>query len=275
MGQPAWQRNGALRFVSDRRGWWHPYVHAGRRDATAEPVALSDPAAEYHGPDWALGQATMAERPGGAVVARQTSSGRDAAVRLHPGGGPEVLAQPCVSISALCAHGEGFALIGSTPDAPANVWLVEPGAAPRPLRPAPAFAANPGPDTFARGEPFTLTGRSGRPVYGTLYRPAGGGDGGHAEQRPPPLITWCHSGPTSASQPGLDPTLQFFTTRGFAVACVDDAGSTGYGRAYRNALRGLWGVADAEDCLDAARHLAARATSTRNAWPSAAGAPAG
>jgi dipeptidyl aminopeptidase/acylaminoacyl peptidase len=71
-------------------------------------------------------------------------------------------------------------------------------------------------------------------------------------------VTWCHSGPTSACQAGFDLTLQFFTTRGFAVACVDYAGSTGYGRAYRCALWGQWGVADAEDCLDAARHLAAR-----------------
>jgi dipeptidyl aminopeptidase/acylaminoacyl peptidase len=52
--------------------------------------------------------------------------------------------------------------------------------------------------------------------------------------------------------------LQFFTTRGFAVACVDYAGSSGYGRAYRSALWGQWGVADSEDCLDAALHLAAR-----------------
>jgi dipeptidyl aminopeptidase/acylaminoacyl peptidase len=72
------------------------------------------------------------------------------------------------------------------------------------------------------------------------------------------VIVWCHGGPTSACQAGLDLTLQFFTTRGFAVACVDYAGSTGYGRAYRCALWGRWGVADSEDCLDAALHLAAR-----------------
>ena len=35
-------------------------------------------------------------------------------------------------------------------------------------------------------------------------------------------------------------------------------GASGYGRAYRCALWGQWGVADAEDCLDAALHLAAR-----------------
>ena len=71
-------------------------------------------------------------------------------------------------------------------------------------------------------------------------------------------MVWCHGGPTSACPAGLDLTVQFFTTRGFAVACVDYAGSSGYGRAYRCALWGQWGVADSEDCLDAARHLAAR-----------------
>lgn len=259
VGQPDWQHDGALRFVSDRRGWWQPYVHPGRHNAhaTAAPLALSDAAAEYHGPDWVLGQATMAELPDGAVVARQTSSGRDEVVRLHPGGAPEVMAQPCVSIADLIAHGDGFALIGRTPDAPSNVWIVESGAAPRALRPAAVFAGTLGPDTFARGEPFTLTGRSGRPVYGTLYRPTRGA-GGTAAGGAPPLVTWCHGGPTSASQPGLDLTLQFFTTRGFAVACIDYAGSSGYGRAYRDALNGQWGVADAEDCLDAARHLGER-----------------
>jgi dipeptidyl aminopeptidase/acylaminoacyl peptidase len=69
---------------------------------------------------------------------------------------------------------------------------------------------------------------------------------------------WCHGGPTASCQAGLDLTLQFFTTRGFAVACVDYTGSTGYGRAYRDALRGSWGVADSEDCLDSALFLASR-----------------
>jgi dipeptidyl aminopeptidase/acylaminoacyl peptidase len=69
---------------------------------------------------------------------------------------------------------------------------------------------------------------------------------------------WCHGGPTSSFQAGLDLTVQFFTTRGFAVAGVDYAGSSGYGRAHRNALWGGWGEADAEDCLDAALFLASR-----------------
>ena len=64
--------------------------------------------------------------------------------------------------------------------------------------------------------------------------------------------------PDVACQAGFDLTLQFFTTRGSPWPCVDYAGSSGYGRDYRDALWGQWGVADAEDCLDAALHLAAR-----------------
>jgi dipeptidyl aminopeptidase/acylaminoacyl peptidase len=268
IGQPAWQRDGTLRFVSDQRGWWQPYVHPGTPDASVEAAPLTDAMAEFHGPDWVLGQTTFAQLPDGTVVARQTSAGRDTLVRLRTGAAPDVIAQPCVSIAALCVHGDGVALIGSTPDAPTNVWVIGPNGPPRAVRPAPGYAAALAPDDLARGEPFTVTGRTGRAVHGTLYRPrrpAGthtrttthtSTDAGPAT--PPPLVTWCHSGPTSACQPGLDLTLQFFTSRGFAVACVDYAGSTGYGRAYRCALWGRWGVADAEDCLDAARHLAER-----------------
>jgi dipeptidyl aminopeptidase/acylaminoacyl peptidase len=220
-------------------------------------VPLGDAEGEFHGPDWVLGQSTMAELADGTVVARLTRSGRDALVRLGVPAGDDGAAreQPCVSIAAVCAHGEGLALIGTTPDTPPTVWEWTSSAGARPRRaPVPTALA---PEDVARGEPFSLTGRSGRPVHGTLYRPTLGGSRGPAGAAPP-LITSCHGGPTSACQPGLDLTVQFFTSRGFAVACVDYAGSSGYGRAYRCALWGQWGVADAEDCLDAALHLAGR-----------------
>jgi dipeptidyl aminopeptidase/acylaminoacyl peptidase len=258
VGQPGWDRDGSLRFVSDRLGWWQPYVHPGRLGSAEEPRLLTAMEAEFHGPDWVLGQQTMAETSDGALVARLTAAGSDALVRLDPHSDAEptpLPEQPCVSIAALCAHGRGLALIGSTPAAPSTVWLWDPVGAARPLRPHASVALRSG--DVAAGEPFTVTGRTGRSVHGTLFRPTLRGQHGPAGSVPP-LLTWCHGGPTSSCQAGLDLTLQFFTTRGFAVACVDYAGSSGYGRAYRCALWGQWGVADSEDCLDAARDLAAR-----------------
>ena len=39
---------------------------------------------------------------------------------------------------------------------------------------------------------------------------------------------------------------------------VDYGGSTGYGRAYRERLRGNWGIVDGMDCINAARYLIAQ-----------------
>jgi dipeptidyl aminopeptidase/acylaminoacyl peptidase len=112
------------------------------------------------------------------------------------------------------------------------------------------------PGDISVGEPFELVGRTGRSVHGVLYPPKLGGTTG-PDATCPPLVVWCHGGPTASSGAGFDITLQYFTSRGFAVARVDYAGSTGYGRAYRCSLWGQWGMADAEDCVDAALHLAA------------------
>ncbi len=262
VGQPAWHRNGALRSVSDRRGWWQPYVQAGRSESE-DRHTLADVDAEFHAPDWVLGQSTMAELADGTVVARMSAGGRDSVVALHPDpvatapdvlAPPRVLEQPCVTVTALCAHGDGVAFLGSTPDTAVSVWTWTPARGAREWRPAPAPTVQPA--DVARGRPLVVRGRSARAVHGTLYPPtlrATLGPRGSLA----PLIVWSHGGPTSASPAGLDLTVQFFTTRGFAVACVDYAGSSGYGRAYRDALRGLWGIADAEDCVDLARHLAA------------------
>jgi dipeptidyl aminopeptidase/acylaminoacyl peptidase len=259
VGQPTWRRDGRLLFVSDRRGWWQPYEHDGPEGAAGR--RLSATAAEFHGADFVLGLRTMAELGDGTIVAVATSRGRDRLVVL---GGEEErpLEQPCVEISSVCAHGNGVAFIGTTPDAPSTVWLMPHMGAPahavrRPQSPALA------PDDVSIGEGFSLVGRSGRPVYGVYFAPHLSSTTG-PEAALPPLVVQCHSGPTSRARPGFDMTVQYFTSRGFAVAAVNYAGSTGYGRDYRCSLWGQWGQADSEDCEDAALFLAERGVVDRH-----------
>ncbi|OKL54894.1 hypothetical protein BSZ39_01560 [Bowdeniella nasicola] len=76
------------------------------------------------------------------------------------------------------------------------------------------------------------------------------------EGEKPPLIVMVHGGPTSSTWPVLRDGIQFWTTRGFAVLDVDYAGSSGYGRAYRDLLVGQWGVIDNADIAAGVRFLA-------------------
>jgi len=73
----------------------------------------------------------------------------------------------------------------------------------------------------------------------------------------PPLIVTAHGGPTGCASPLPATMVRFWTTRGFAVLDVNYRGSSGFGRAYRQALRGQWGVMDVTDCVAGARHLVA------------------
>ena len=65
-----------------------------------------------------------------------------------------------------------------------------------------------------------------------------------------------HGGPTAAAVPVLNLDVQYWTSRGFCVADVDYRGSTGYGRRYRDALQGRWGIVDLDDVVACARYLA-------------------
>jgi dipeptidyl aminopeptidase/acylaminoacyl peptidase len=74
----------------------------------------------------------------------------------------------------------------------------------------------------------------------------------------PPLIVTIHGGPTSVSKATLNLSRQYWTSRGFALVDVNYGGSTTYGRAYRERLRGQWGVVDVEDAIAAVDFLVAQ-----------------
>lgn len=74
----------------------------------------------------------------------------------------------------------------------------------------------------------------------------------------PPLLVMTHGGPTSASSSAYDIAKQFWVSRGVAVLDVNYSGSTGFGRQYRQRLRGQWGVLEVADVVAAVNDVISR-----------------
>ncbi len=246
VSQPRWSPSGELHFASDRTGWWNLY-RAGA------PVAPDQ--AEFSGPDWIFGQHRYDFAADGTLVTVRSVRNLDE-VGVVGADGFRAVESRFTSISALWAtDGGDLVALAASPR--------EPGAVVRfPL-------AGGRPEVLKRSRTLDLDAAV-ISVAEAIEYPVGGGDTAHAffyaptnpdfvgpvgEQ--PPLIVLSHGGPTSATTSALDVGIQFWTSRGFAVVDVNYGGSTGYGRAYRDRLRGSWGVVDVDDCVGAARWLAA------------------
>jgi len=74
--------------------------------------------------------------------------------------------------------------------------------------------------------------------------------------RQPPAIVYVHGGPTAQQDNDWYPTIQDFVTRGYVVICPNYRGSTGYGKAFREANRFDLGRGDTNDVAAAADYLA-------------------
>ncbi len=266
VGQPRFSPDGAwLAFLCDAGGWLN--IWRARPDG-GDPEALVAEAAEHGGPSWGPGQRSYAWSPdsrhivfcrneagfGRLCVVVASGAGdddRDGAVRDLDRGVYSALSWAGGQVAGLRSGGR-------TPD---QVVVLDPTA---------ATPGTPGRRTLARGpvagfeaaglvEPELVTWESeprpglGSTVHGRLYRgrAPGGDEGG-------PLLVWIHGGPTGQNQVAFNARIAFFCDRGASVLQVDHRGSTGWGRAYAQALRGEWGRLDVVDAAAAMRAAADR-----------------
>lgn len=248
--QPRYSPDGILHYVSDKRGYWNIYRCEGN---TARPLA-SD-AADYGYAQWNLGMSSYGFLSAREIVAVRIADGRAKAVSIDTASGAcSFLMTGCSHIEHLDAERGRYVLLGGGPETAVAVLRGD-GQAVRALR-EPGFRMEAGSLSRAEALDFPTTG--GERARGWYYPPVNAGCNVPVGELPP-LIVRCHGGPTSMNGDALDPRIQFWTSRGFAVADVNYRGSTGYGRAYRRSLAGQWGVKDVEDCIHALMHLAARA----------------
>ena len=249
--QPEWATDGTLLFVSDRSGWWNLYRE---HDGQVEP--LLPMAAEFADAPWELDYSSYAPLADGRIACRYRQNGTDHLGLLDPGRQHfEPLAVPCTSIKPYLRSAAGrLAFIAASPTSTPAVMLMELANHRQEIL---AGGGSPIPaDYISTPRPISFPTADGQLAHMLYYPPTNPTTRGPAGQRPP-LLVQPHAGPTTDAKARLEPRVQFFTSRGFAVADVNYAGSTGYGRVYRERLTGRWGVADVVDCIQAAHHLIA------------------
>ena len=249
--QPEWGQDGSIYFVSDRSGWWNLYVE---RDGAT--TAISPMEAEFGYPQWVFGLSRYGFL-GDRIAALHTRDGFDFVSVIDPASGEvRELDLPYTSISGLATDGrDGLALIASSPSRAPEVVLADVVSGRLDVvRQGLRLDVDPGYLSRPVHIEFPTTGD--RNAYAFFYPPVNK-DHEPADLRPPLIVT-SHGGPTDSTSSGLKLSIQFWTSRGFAVVDVNYGGSTGYGRAYRERLEGQWGIVDTDDCLKAAGYLAER-----------------
>ena len=249
--QPAWSPSGVLHFVSDRTGWWNLYA------AEADGVrALAPRAEEFGTPSWVFGYSTYGFLEDGRIVCRRESAGTTPIGILDPATGELLdLDLPFEEVFPTVTVRGTRVLVGvGGPRRPQAILALDVRTADAEVL-AEAEVPPIDPAYLSVPRPIAFPTTDGATAYGYHYPPANP-DFVAPEGELPPLLVLSHGGPTAATDTEFNPEIQFFTSRGFAVVDVNYRGSTGYGRDYRRALNGRWGIVDVEDCTAAARHLA-------------------
>ena len=242
--QPAWSPNGQLHYISDRSGWWNLYVHDRTGGQALKPMA-----AEFAGPPWGLGAGSYRCLADGDIIARYEKNGAVFVERLRAGPFDTGFSRPGCPVP----FDGGWAVLGADAARPTRLDLLHEDGRRETL--ARSVPEDPDPAFVSRGEAVSFPTGGGRTAHAWFYAPKNPSFAAPEGTRPP-LIVRSHGGPTGASDNGYSPAIQYWTTRGFAVADVNYGGSSGYGRAFRQQLNGQWGVVDVEDCCAAAAWLA-------------------
>lgn len=247
--QPEWSPNGVLHFVSDRTGWWNLFRQA---DGHVEALHLMD--AEFGVPQWGFGMRRFGFLLNDRVVAVYSEGGLDR-IGIFEGDTLKPVHTPYDNFGpTLGTCGDQlFITAGSGSSSAAVVRIDVDTEAIKVVKPSLNIDLDPAVISHPEAIEFATT--NGQVAHAFYYPPRHPGFVAPADEKPP-LLVLSHGGPTSATAPELDLAYQFWTSRGFAVVDVNYRGSSGYGRKYRNALRGEWGVVDLDDCINAALHLA-------------------
>ncbi|ABX08008.1 alpha/beta hydrolase family protein [Prochlorococcus marinus] len=247
--QPQWLPNGQLIVAEDSSGWWNLKI-AGpdfSSNLTNQFSNLWHIKAEAACPQWIHGMSTIASSGKKEIVALSCQEGSWSMSVVNKSGSVTKLQLPFEHFEDVSSE-EGKAVAIA-----ANSFL-DSGLLEVNLKNG-SWIHNSfresivKPQEISIAESFWFKGFGGEMSHAWYYPPIQG------RLNYSPLLVKAHSGPTSMAKRGLNLEIQFWTSRGWGVLDVNYAGSTGFGRAYRDRLKHSWGEADVFDCSQAAMEL--------------------
>jgi dipeptidyl aminopeptidase/acylaminoacyl peptidase len=243
---PEWLDDATLVATTDASGWWN-LVRVGL-DGAATPLRAAEE--EFAGPLWVLGMTWSCVLADGRIAVTHG----DRLGVLESDGTLRDLELPYTSWAPmLSTDRRRVVTVAASATATPCVVLVDPDGPAEVVHSAGAVPL--APEWLPEPRRVTFPSAGGRVVHALVYPPTSPVATAPAGELPP-YVAFVHGGPTSQAEAALDLEKVYFTSRGIGVVDIDYGGSTGYGRAYRDALRGEWGVVDVEDCVAAVRGLA-------------------
>lgn len=248
--QPEWIDDESLYVISDRTGWWN--IYRASIDGTVTP--LHEAEADFGAPLWQLGARWYSVLDDGKLLTVRTF-GVDTLGVLDPDNGvlEDIDLGGLTSLSLGGRTGSTVLLKAGGAQSPSGLRLLDLATGElTDIRSG--LETVPDADYLPRGEPMTFRGAK-REVHAIAYAPSNPDYEG-MENELPPYVAFVHGGPTAHVAPALNPVFAYFTSRGIGVVDVNYGGSSGYGREYRNRLRGQWGIVDVEDTVAAVQGLA-------------------
>jgi dipeptidyl aminopeptidase/acylaminoacyl peptidase len=251
--QPEWSPSGELHFVSDRTGWWNLYRLRGELAEALAPIE-----AELGSPQWMFGMSMYTFLPDGRIAAIMTRNGADELAFVRPGDGIETTDLPFTAYGKRL-RSDGNSLVFVAASATEAAAVIRFNATTRAYSVlGRSLEDPPEPGYVSRPRSIAFPTEAGKATAYAIYYPPANADCVGPPGELPPLIVESHGGPTAMTLAQLNLDTQYWTSRGFGVVDVNYGGSSGYGRAYRDRLKGRWGIVDTEDCINAARYLAAQ-----------------
>lgn len=252
--QPRFASDGTLYCLSDKAGWWQPWREQDGRlvpaltpangESGSDAAGSAQLAFDHASAPWQLGTSSYLPLAKGGLLLTRMVDGYGLLFERDAEGRERQLAMAFSRCRQLAADNRNYYCIAAADDRAPAVLAID-----RRTGRAEIIAGGEQtlpPDQLSCPEPFSFVTGHDETAHAFFYQPRNASCQSLDGEKPP-LVVFLHGGPTSACYPVFDPRIQYWTQRGFAVVDLNYRGSSGFGRAYRQRLRGQWGVVDVED----------------------------